>query len=98
MASCDSGGFVKLWDIRKPACAVATVEAGPSGANQVAFSPSGKVFAVASTDRLVRLVEVDSCAVTVLSGHSDSVQSVTFDHMGETVMSAGNDGLVNVWS
>lgn len=98
MASCDSHGVVNLWDIRKPASAVATVDAGPLGANQVAFSPSGKTLAVASNDSLVRVVEVDSCAVSSLSGHRDGVQSVTFDHKGETVISAGSDGLINVWS
>ncbi|KAM7369388.1 hypothetical protein PAMP_013660 [Pampus punctatissimus] len=98
MGSCDSRGIVNLWDIRKPASAVATVDAGPLGANQVAFSPSGKMLAVASNDSLVRVVEVDSCTVSSLSGHRDGVQSVTFDHKGETVISAGNDGLINVWS
>ncbi|XP_070781234.1 LOW QUALITY PROTEIN: sperm-associated antigen 16 protein [Enoplosus armatus] len=98
MASCDSCGIVNLWDIRKPALAMATVDAGPLAANQVAFSPSGKSLAVASSDRLVRVVEVDSCVVSSLSGHSDGVQSVTFDHKGETVMSAGSDGVINVWS
>lgn len=98
VASCDAQGFINLWDIRNPAAAVATVDAGPLGANQVAFSPSGKMLAVASSDSLVRLVEVDSCAVRSLSGHSKGVQSVTFDHTGETVMSAGSDRLVNVWS
>ncbi|KAK2888610.1 sperm-associated antigen 16 protein [Channa argus] len=98
VASCDSSGFVNLWDVRKPPLVVGTVEAGPLGANQVAFSPSGKMLAVACSDGLVRLVEVDSCAVTSLSGHGDSVQSVTFDHKGETVISAGSEGLVKVWS
>lgn len=77
---------------------VATVDAGPFSANQVAFSPSGKMLAVACSDGLVRLVELDSCAVTSLSGHGDGVQSVTFDHKGETVISAGSEGLVKVWS
>ncbi|XP_042250162.1 sperm-associated antigen 16 protein [Thunnus maccoyii] len=98
VASCDSHGLVNLWDIRRPASAVATVDAGPLGANQVAFSPSGKMLAVASNDSLVRLVEVDSHAVSSLSGHRDGVQSVTFDHKGEIVISAGSDGLINVWS
>ncbi|XP_040013034.1 sperm-associated antigen 16 protein [Xiphias gladius] len=98
VASCDSRGVVNLWDIRRPASAVAAVDAGPLGANQAMFSPSGKTLAVASSDGLLRLVEVDSCAVSSLSGHGDGVLSVTFDHRGETVMSAGSDGLINVWS
>ncbi|KAM9338354.1 sperm-associated antigen 16 protein [Symphorus nematophorus] len=97
-ASCDSRGIVNLWDIRKSSLATATVDTGPLAANQVAFSPSGKLLAVAGSDSLVRLVEVDSCMVTSLSGHSDGVQSITFDHKGGSVMSAGSDGMINVWS
>ncbi|XP_065821280.1 sperm-associated antigen 16 protein isoform X1 [Labrus bergylta] len=97
-ASCDTRGVVKLWDIRKPSSATATVEAGQQAANQVAFSPSGKTLAVACSDGLVRMVDVASLVVSSLSGHSDGVQSVTFDHKGETVISAGSDGSINVWS
>uniref|UniRef100_A0A3Q3N6U5 Sperm associated antigen 16 n=1 Tax=Mastacembelus armatus TaxID=205130 RepID=A0A3Q3N6U5_9TELE len=98
VASCDSGGVINVWDIRKPMPGVATVDAGPLGANQVVFSPSGKMLSVGSSDGLVRLVEVGSWTVRTLSGHSDSVQSVTFDHNGETVISAGSEGQINVWS
>lgn len=77
---------------------MATIDAGPMAANQVAFSSSGKRLAVGSSDSLVRLVEVDSHTVSYLSGHSDYVQSVTFDHKGETVISAGSDGFINIWS
>ncbi|XP_029300711.1 LOW QUALITY PROTEIN: sperm-associated antigen 16 protein [Cottoperca gobio] len=98
MASCDSCGIINLWDIRKPALAVAMVDAGPLAANRVAFNPSGKTLAVASTDCLVRVVEVDSCVTSSLLGHSDSVQSVTFNHGGETVISAGSEGVINVWA
>uniref|UniRef100_A0A665TTM1 Uncharacterized protein n=1 Tax=Echeneis naucrates TaxID=173247 RepID=A0A665TTM1_ECHNA len=96
-ASCDYQGVVNLWDVRKLASAVATVDAGPFSTNQVVFSPSGKMLAVACSDSSVRLVEVDSCAINRLAGHRDVVQSVTFDHTGETVMSSGNDGLINMW-
>lgn len=74
------------------------MDAGPLGANQVAFSKSGKLLAVANSDGLVRLVDVESCTVNKLAGHADGVQSVAFDHKGETLMSAGSDGLINVWS
>ncbi|XP_053196480.1 sperm-associated antigen 16 protein, partial [Scomber japonicus] len=98
LASCDSKGIVNLWDVRKSSSVVGTIDAGPLGANQVAFSPSGKMLAVGSDDGLVRLVEVDSSTVSSLSGHRDSVQSVTFDHKGETVISAGTDGLIKIWT
>ncbi|XP_070707132.1 sperm-associated antigen 16 protein [Pempheris klunzingeri] len=98
VASCDSRGIINLWDIRKPKLAMAMVDTGPLAANQVAFSPSGKNLAVASSDGVLRVVEVNSCTVSSLSGHISGVQSVTFDHKGETVMSAGSDGVINIWS
>ncbi|XP_033976146.1 sperm-associated antigen 16 protein [Trematomus bernacchii] len=98
VASCDSCGIINLWDIRKPAVSMATVDAGPRAANQVAFSPSGRTLAVACSDGLVRVVEVDSLVSSSLPGHMDSVQSVAFDHRGGTVLSAGSDGLINVWA
>ncbi|XP_054469027.1 sperm-associated antigen 16 protein [Anoplopoma fimbria] len=98
VASCDSRGIVNLWDVRKPGLVMATVDGGPQAANQVDFSPSGKTLAVASDDSLVRVVEVDSGVASSLSGHGDAMQSVIFDHEGETVMSAGSDGMINVWA
>ncbi|XP_014853865.1 PREDICTED: sperm-associated antigen 16 protein-like [Poecilia mexicana] len=97
VASCDSRGAVHLWDTRKPAAPTGIVDAGPHAANQVAFNQSGKLLAVASGDCLVRLVEAESCSVSTLTGHRRSVQSVTFDLQGGTLMSAGSDGLINVW-
>uniref|UniRef100_A0A3Q4G7T0 Sperm-associated antigen 16 protein-like n=1 Tax=Neolamprologus brichardi TaxID=32507 RepID=A0A3Q4G7T0_NEOBR len=98
VASCDSSGIVNTWDTRKPTSPMAAGDTGPLSANQVAFNHSGKMLAVASSDGLVKLVEVDSGSVSSLEGHRDSVQSVTFDHKGETVISAGSDGRVNIWS
>lgn len=89
---------MNIWDVRKPATPAAVVDVGPMGANQVAFSQSGRALAVASGDGSVRLVEVESCEVTRLDGHDDGVQSVKLDHKGATVMSAGSDGRINVWS
>ncbi|XP_077353571.1 uncharacterized protein spag16 [Festucalex cinctus] len=98
IASCDTHGLVNLWDIRRPASALRTIDAGPLSANHVVFSPFGKMLAIASSDSLVRLVDVDSCKISSLSGQRDSVQSVTFDHTGNTVISAGSNGLINVWT
>ncbi|XP_012732949.2 sperm-associated antigen 16 protein [Fundulus heteroclitus] len=97
VASCDSRGVVHLWDARKPASPTAAAEAGPPAANQLAFSQSGKLLAVAGGDGSVRLVAVDSCGVSSLTGHEGSVQSVTFDHEGRALVSAGSDGLIGVW-
>lgn len=98
IASCDSHGIINLWDIRKTVFPIATIDAGPMAANEVAFSPSGKRLAVASSDSLLRLVDVDSCKVSSLSVQRQDLQSVSFDHKGETLVSAGSDGVINIWS
>ncbi|XP_040053835.2 sperm-associated antigen 16 protein [Gasterosteus aculeatus] len=98
LASCDTRGIVHLWDARKPALPTATVDAGPLAANQVAFSPSGKALAVAGSDGVLRVVQVDSGVTSSLSGSGDGVQSVTFDHEGESVTCAGRDGVISVWA
>ena len=41
LASCDSMGVVKLWDVRKNAPMV-SIKVGPHPANKVAFDPSGR--------------------------------------------------------
>lgn len=98
LASCDTRGIVHLWDARKPALPTATVDAGPLAANQVVFSPSGKALAVAGSDGVLRVVQVDSGVTSSLSGSGDGVQSVTFDHEGESVTCAGRDGVISVWA
>lgn len=97
IASCDSFGVVKLWDVRNVS-AMVTVDTGPHASNQVAFSPNGRMLAVASNDGFVKMVEIASSHVSSLKGHEDAVQSVTFDHKGECLLSAGSDGAILIWA
>ncbi|XP_056302663.1 sperm-associated antigen 16 protein [Danio aesculapii] len=97
IASCDSFGVVKLWDVRNVS-AMVSMDTGPHPSNQVAFSPTGRVLAVASNDGSVKTVEVASLHVSSLTAHDDAVQSVTFDHKGEYLVSAGSDGAIHIWS
>uniref|UniRef100_A0A3B4ADK7 Uncharacterized protein n=1 Tax=Periophthalmus magnuspinnatus TaxID=409849 RepID=A0A3B4ADK7_9GOBI len=98
VASCDAGGVVNLWDVRafrSPLCSAHTA----AGANQVSFCPGGsEEVAVAGGDGLVRVLRMSSGHVTELSGHVGQACSVRFDHQGETLLSAGTDGHVRVWS
>uniref|UniRef100_A0AAY4E8U6 Sperm-associated antigen 16 protein n=1 Tax=Denticeps clupeoides TaxID=299321 RepID=A0AAY4E8U6_9TELE len=97
IASCDSYGTVMLWDARK-ASAVATVDTGPHPGNQLAFGPSGESLAVASNDGAVKLVRLATLQVSSLLGHEDAVQSVTFDHREDYLLSGGADGAIIIWS
>lgn len=97
MASCDSYGGIKLWDVRSVG-SLASVDLGPHPANRVAFDPSGSVLAVASNDGSVRMYEIASGKHSQLTGHEDAAQTVLFDRGGEFLVSAGSDGTVRIWS
>lgn len=97
IVSCDSFGVVKLWDVRNVS-AMVTMDTGPHASNQVDFSPNGRMLAVASNDGFVKMVEIASSHVSSLKGHEDAVQSITFDHKGECLLSAGSDGAILIWA
>uniref|UniRef100_A0A8C6U9P1 Uncharacterized protein n=1 Tax=Neogobius melanostomus TaxID=47308 RepID=A0A8C6U9P1_9GOBI len=99
-ASCDAGGDVKLWDMRSLRSALYSAPTSPSGANQVSLCPAGtgsEEVAVAGGDGLVRLLRPSSGHVTEVGGHQGAACTVCFDHQGETLLSAGADGIVQVW-
>ncbi|KAJ7402934.1 sperm associated antigen 16 [Pitangus sulphuratus] len=69
IASCDSSGVMKLWDMRK-LVATLSIDAGPHPANQVAFDPSAECWVKRSSEFLqsfMDLVNLNS-SVSRLSG------------------------------
>ncbi|RUS86529.1 hypothetical protein EGW08_005721 [Elysia chlorotica] len=97
IASCDSYGVVKLWDVRSVA-PMASFEVGPHPANKLAFDPSGGVLAIASNDSIIKMYEINSGMVQALVGHEDAVQCLCFDRTGEFMVSGGSDSTVRIWS
>ncbi|TFK13518.1 proteasome subunit beta type-2 [Platysternon megacephalum] len=97
IASCDSYGVMKFWDVRRVTPMV-SIDAGPHPGNQVVFDPSGHVVALASNDGTVKTLALNSGQLSSLAGHEDEVQSVVFDHKAEHLLSGGSDGTVRLWS
>jgi WD40 repeat protein len=64
----------------------------------VAFSPDGKAFASASSDKSIRLWDTQSGReIRALSGHEDSVRSVAFSPDGKALASGSHDNSIRLW-
>ena len=73
IASCDSDGIIKVWDIRT--CKERhQIDGGPYSANGISIDRSGKSIAIATDDGCVKIYnEEQSRLETTLKGHEDSV-------------------------
>ena len=64
----------------------------------MSFSPNGETLASGSDDRTIRLWDANSGRVLrTLTGHTDSVLSVSFSPNGETLASGSDDGTIRLW-
>ena len=97
IASCDSYGNLKLFDVRSLA-QLATVDVGPHPANHVTFDSSSQLVAISSNDATIKMYEIAAGKVTSLIGHEDAVQTSLFDRAGEFLISGGSDYTVRIWS
>jgi WD40 repeat protein len=89
-------GHAELWDITAGQKRIA-LEGLNSPVLRIAFSADGNTLATASSDRLVRLWNLDGSLRASLAGHSGQVQALAFSPDGKSLASAGQDGLVKVW-
>lgn len=98
IASTDTTGIVKIWDVRMVAERL-TLDAGPFPVNRGVFDNSGQYFIVGTDEALIKVFDIEQKKlVAELSGHKGPVHSVSLDLNGQTLLSAGRDGLVRVWS
>jgi len=64
----------------------------------VSFSPTGELLAVASRGGQVRLLDLATrTEVLRLSGHTSWVRSVAFSAEGQRLVSTGSDGTLRLW-
>ncbi|OHV34675.1 hypothetical protein CC117_20950 [Parafrankia colletiae] len=98
---------IRLWDLADP---TAPKAAGTVGADHtdnrvsaLAFSPAGTTLAEGGNDRLVRLWNVAEPgaprpSTRPLTGHRDSVWSVSFSPDGRVLASGSGDASVRLWA
>jgi WD40 repeat protein/mono/diheme cytochrome c family protein len=74
------------------------LEAQSSAANAIAFSPDGRYALFASSDKSVRLYDIDAGRdKRRFIGHRASVWSVAFSPDGRRALSGGADATVRLW-
>jgi WD40 repeat protein len=65
--------------------------------NRVAYHPSGKIIASASSDRTVRLWQSSGEHLQTLSGHTNWVTSLCFSPDGKYLVTGSRDNMIKVW-
>lgn len=100
IASADADGVIKVWDVRMVSEKSQIVTGNQRHpVNEVRFDRSGQVAVAACDDGSIKLFNVFSGEqIGELHGHSDSVQSVLFDHQSKSILSAGSDNSFRVWA
>ncbi len=104
LASGNSGGIVRLWDLDDPAHP-RTLDSIPTGAaavDWVAFSPGGHTLASGSLNGTIRLWDITDTAHPrplgqPLTGGTGAVETVAFSPGGHTLASSDDDGTIRLW-
>lgn len=98
IASSDSDGVVKVWDVRMVQERL-EIRTSDTPANASAFDRSGALLAIGSEDGNIYLHKVDTGdEVTTLKGHDDAVQDLVFDVNGKFLLSGGADNTFRYWA
>ncbi|MEE3852168.1 hypothetical protein VZC37_17630 [Gordonia sp. LSe1-13] len=93
-------GTIARWDVTDPARPVPLdeIDVGHTGtAYAVAMRPDGRWIATAGDDRSVRLYDLVTGEVRVLTGHTAPVRTVAFSPDGRLLVSGSDDRTARVW-
>ncbi len=92
-------GQLRFWRVRDGFAEGMIEKAHLDTVTGVAFSPDGTLLASGSTDRFVKIHEVESGELREqLEGHTNHVLDVAWSADGETIASAGADHVAKLWT
>jgi anaphase-promoting complex subunit 4/WD40 domain-containing protein len=88
------------WLCRIPTGRMGVRKRIPLGESTVAaFSPSGQAAAIATTDKKVQIIDVETQNVMVtLEGSSSMVRSLAYSPNGDRLITGGEEGSVRIWN
>lgn len=97
IASCDSDGIVKAWDIRMVQ-EICTIDTGDAICTGLDFDKTSKQILVACSDAEIKMINVEKQEiVNVLKGHDDAVNKVIVNQDNTCIYSASSDGTIRTW-
>ena len=98
LSACDDS-TVQAYDVARPGKPFETFYAHRSWALGVAFSPDNRHFATCSSDRTVKIWDLNmKTCVAEMMGHQDQVWEVAYSPDGGELCSCADDGAVQVYS
>ena len=99
-------GSVYLWDLEFSSF-VGRVDTGLTPVSCVALSPDGKKIGCANEDNQLLLLDIDYTSLVldlsldpqspILGSHPGTITSLAFSADGNTLVSAGREGTIQVW-
>ena len=95
LASVTKDGVVQVWEIRS-GTELVSLSKRTAGPNSVAFSPDGKLLAVAGPTGAT-IHDAQGKEIASFNGHGSAVLAVAFSPDGRRVVSSGVDGTARVW-
>ena len=97
VASADSDGVVKVWDIRMVQ-EIMNVDTGDAIAHCAEFDKTGKILNVGCSDGEIKQITVEKGEVTsTLKAHEGSVSDLVISHDNSMMYSVGGDGEIKTW-
>jgi WD40 repeat protein len=89
---------IRLWNLQGQP--LATISAKSGDWNRIwslSFSPDGKTIATASSDKTLKLWNLNGQLLKTFNGHGNEVIDVSFSPDGKTLATASYDGTVKLW-
>lgn len=97
LASGDSGGTIRLWDINRGRV-LKILQGHIRWVRSIAFNADGSLLASGSADTTVRLWRIPSGEVlNTLHGHKAMVRAVAISRDDTILASGGEDGAIHLW-
>ena len=98
LSACDDS-TVQAYDVARPGKPFEVFYGHRSWCLNVACSPDNRHFATCSSDRLVRIFDLNTkTCVAQLEGHQDQIWEVAYNHDGTELVSCADDGAIQLYS